>query len=555
METGPIQNQSLLNLDLDLKVNVNLNLDLILTLTLDLDLDLDLDLNVNVNLDLDLDLDLTLTLDLDLDLNLNLNLDLNVNLDLDLTLTLDLDLDLNLNLDLDLDLDMDMDLTLTLTLSLTLDLNLNPAVCQMMIAILTLKESSPLLKRGPIQNQSLLNLDLKVNVNLNLNLDLTLTLDLDLDLDLDLNVNLDLDLTLTLTLTLDLDLELDLDLDLNLDLNLLEENICTFVKNELKKIQKVLSPDYPECSESKREDEDEEQRRSREAFLKITLHFLRRMKQEELADRLQSRTVPAGEEELDEFDLKKYSASEEALLRLLPVVKASNKALLSGCNLSERSCEALSSVLSSQSSSLRELDLSNNNLQDSGGKLISDGLKGPHCTLETLSLSGCLISEEGCSSLVSALSSNPSHLRELDLSYNHPGDSGVKLLSAGRKDPLWRLDTLRVEPAGVRWLTPGLRKYSCELTLNRNTVNRKLKLSDNNRKVTRMEEDQPYPDHPERVEPAGVRRLTPGPKNYSCELTLNTNTVGRKLKLSDNNRKGGACWSQKVDTRSEELFL
>ncbi|XP_035851905.1 NLR family CARD domain-containing protein 3-like [Sander lucioperca] len=152
----------------------------------------------------------------------------------------------------------------------------------------------------------------------------------------------------------------------------------------------------------------------------------------------------SSEKDLDVFDLKKYSASEEALLRLLPVVKASNKALLSGCNLSERSCEALSSVLSSQSSSLRELDLSNNNLQDSGGKQISVGLKSPHCTLETLGLSGCLISEEGCSSLVSALSSNPSHLRELDLSYNHPGDSGVKLLSAGLEDPLWRLDTLRV---------------------------------------------------------------------------------------------------------------
>ncbi|XP_032364694.1 NLR family CARD domain-containing protein 3-like [Etheostoma spectabile] len=206
----------------------------------------------------------------------------------------------------------------------------------------------------------------------------------------------------------------------------------------------------------------------------------------------------SSEEDLDVFDLKKYSASEEALLRLLPVVKASKKALLRGCNLSERSCEALSSVLSSQSSSLRELDLSNNNLQDSGGKLISDGLKSPHCTLETLSLSGCLISEEGCSSLVSALSSNPSHLRELDLSYNHPGDSGVKLLSAGLKDPLWRLDTLRVEPAGVRWLTPGLRRDSCELTVDTNTVDRNLKLSDNNRTVTWVEEDQPYPGHPER---------------------------------------------------------
>ncbi|TDH15456.1 hypothetical protein EPR50_G00031500 [Perca flavescens] len=86
--------------------------------------------------------------------------------------------------------------------------------------------------------------------------------------------------------------------DLDSIFMLLEENIVTFVKNELKKIQKVLNPDYPESLESqkKAEDvldgEDEEQSRSRgEAFLKITLHFLRRMEQEELADCLQNSTM------------------------------------------------------------------------------------------------------------------------------------------------------------------------------------------------------------------------------------------------------------------------
>ncbi|XP_039907698.1 stonustoxin subunit beta-like, partial [Simochromis diagramma] len=39
-----------------------------------------------------------------------------------------------------------------------------------------------------------------------------------------------------------------------------------------------------------------------------------------------------------------------------------------------------------------------------------------------------------------------------------------------------------------------------QLTIDTNTVNRNLKLSDNNRKVTRVEEDQSYPDHPDRFD-------------------------------------------------------
>ncbi|XP_049328955.1 NLR family CARD domain-containing protein 3-like isoform X1 [Astyanax mexicanus] len=90
------------------------------------------------------------------------------------------------------------------------------------------------------------------------------------------------------------------------------------------------------------------------------------------------------EEELDEFNLWKFETSEECLLRLMPVIKVSRRAELGRCNLSDKSCADLASVLSSNSSTLRDLDLNNNKLQDSGVKLLSAGLKNPHCKLEKL---------------------------------------------------------------------------------------------------------------------------------------------------------------------------
>uniref|UniRef100_A0A672QS87 Uncharacterized protein n=1 Tax=Sinocyclocheilus grahami TaxID=75366 RepID=A0A672QS87_SINGR len=202
------------------------------------------------------------------------------------------------------------------------------------------------------------------------------------------------------------------------------------------------------------------------------------------------------EEPLDEFDLKRYNTSDEGRRRFIPAVSNCTKALLAGCNLTDQCCENLSSALQSSNSVLKELDLTNNGLQDSGVKILSDGLKNPNCQLEILRLSGCMVTEEGCGFVSSALSSNPSHLRELDLSYNHPGHSGVQRLSDKLNDPNCSL----VDHGGDFRIRAGLQKYACSLTLDPNTVNTHLILSEGNRKATYVEELQSYPDHPERFE-------------------------------------------------------
>ncbi|MBN3319722.1 NAL12 protein, partial [Atractosteus spatula] len=115
---------------------------------------------------------------------------------------------------------------------------------------------------------------------------------------------------------------------------------------------------------------------------------------------------------------------------------------MSWCELTERCCENLASVLQSQHSSLRELVLSDNSLGDSGVKLLSAALREPNCKLTTLKIRVCKLTERCCEDLTSALQSQHSSLRELDLSGNNLGDSGVKLLSAALRDPNCKLTTL-----------------------------------------------------------------------------------------------------------------
>ncbi|XP_066517743.1 NACHT, LRR and PYD domains-containing protein 3-like isoform X3 [Hoplias malabaricus] len=206
---------------------------------------------------------------------------------------------------------------------------------------------------------------------------------------------------------------------------------------------------------------------------------------------------------LKELSCDSNDLQDSGVEKLSAGLKSSNNKLeilrLAVCNLTVESCKMFALALQSANVSLKELDLSNNDLQDSGVELLSVGLKSSHCKLEILRLSGCMITEKGCSCMASVLSVNPSHLKELDLTYNHPGDR-VKLLTDKLDDPQCRLDILSVEHSGKYRITQGFKKYACDLTLDSNTVHTRLSLSERNKKVKCVTEQIAYPDHPERFD-------------------------------------------------------
>ncbi|XP_051763825.1 NACHT, LRR and PYD domains-containing protein 12-like isoform X19 [Ctenopharyngodon idella] len=170
-----------------------------------------------------------------------------------------------------------------------------------------------------------------------------------------------------------------------------------------------------------------------------------------------------------------HTSPDEVLQKLLPVVEASRSAELGNCNITAEGCAALASALRSNSL-LRELNLSDNIIGGPGLTLLSDGLKDPHCKLEKLRLWGCYITAEGCAALASALRSN-SHLRELDLTWNKIGDECLMLLSDGLKDPHCKLETLKlfdcnITAEGCAALASALRSNSLlrELDLTGNII-------------------------------------------------------------------------------------
>ncbi|XP_058236394.1 NACHT, LRR and PYD domains-containing protein 12-like isoform X3 [Hemibagrus wyckioides] len=247
------------------------------------------------------------------------------------------------------------------------------------------------------------------------------------------------------------------------------------------------------------------------------------------------RELDLSNNDLQDTGLELLFAGRENLYCNLQILR------LNCCNLTEKSCSFLSSLLNT----LRELDLNNNDLQDSGVKLISEGLTNEHCKLQILRLPGCLVTEEGFSLLASALSSNSSLvLTDLDLSYNNPGDKGEKLLSELLNNQNSKLKTLKMEPNSERFIKAGIKKYACELTFNPNTAHTQLCLSESNRKVSYTFQQQQYPDHPERFQLY---------QQVLCNESLSHRCYW-EVCLEDSLPKIGITYPE-IERKSEELLL
>uniref|UniRef100_A0A3B4C908 Uncharacterized protein n=1 Tax=Pygocentrus nattereri TaxID=42514 RepID=A0A3B4C908_PYGNA len=206
---------------------------------------------------------------------------------------------------------------------------------------------------------------------------------------------------------------------------------------------------------------------------------------------------------LKELDLSNNDLQDAGVENLSVGLKSSHCKLeiirLAVCKLSAQSCNTLTSVLQTETSCLKELDLSNNDLQDAGVENLSVGLKSSHCKLEILRLAVCKLSAQSCDTLQSVLQTETSCLKELDLSNNDLQDAGVEKLSVGLKSSHCKLEILRLAVC-------KLSAQSCDtlqsVLQTETSCLKELDLSNND------------------LQDAGVEKLSVGLKSSHCKLEI-----------------------------------
>lgn len=138
-------------------------------------------------------------------------------------------------------------------------------------------------------------------------------------------------------------------------------------------------------------------------------------------------------------------------------------------------------------------------LTDSSVELLSAGLSNPGCKLEILRMTHCRITEAGAACLARALSSNPSHMREIDLSINPVKGPGFDQLRSVLEDPATRLEKLIVDGLEEQRDMETLRQYACQLTWDPNTASSSVQVSEEDKALVKYRRNpEPVPHHKER---------------------------------------------------------
>ncbi|XP_054828523.1 ribonuclease inhibitor isoform X2 [Eublepharis macularius] len=154
--------------------------------------------------------------------------------------------------------------------------------------------------------------------------------------------------------------------------------------------------------------------------------------------------VIATKETLKEMSLIGNNLKDEGMEYLCQGLKDPKAALqslwLRECGLTAACCKSVGSVLS-KNGSFKELHIGGNNLQDEGVAQICEGLMNPNCTLQSLWLGNSELTPACCDKLATVIAAKQC-LKELDLSNNPLEDEGVRKLCEAVRNPNCQLQHL-----------------------------------------------------------------------------------------------------------------